>query len=114
MQAFNNEKKTQLNSLGRQIREYTRRNNLEANRENIEDMLTTASDLLAFFKDNGVVTNSAFQTTLSLRLSLLLELHQLLGLEQLEAPFVVVVVEQHRGPPVEHIRQQRARQALLS
>ena len=77
MQAFNNFQQTQLNSLGRQVREYIRRNDLQDSRRIVQDMLTDASNLLAFFKENGVVTNSAFQTTLGLRLSLLLELLQL-------------------------------------
>ena len=76
-QAFDNEKQTQLNSLGRQVREYTRRINLELSRGEVQDMLADASDLLSFFEDNGLVTNAAFQTTLALRLALLLELLQL-------------------------------------
>ena len=77
MQAFNNFQQTQLNSLGRQVREYVRRNDLQDSRRLVQDMLAEASNLLAFFEENGVVTNSAFQTTLGLRLSLLLELLQL-------------------------------------
>lgn len=77
VQAFGNEKKSLLDSLGRQVREYTRRADLGVSRGQVQDMLADASDLLAFFQDNGVVSNSAFQTTLALRLALLLELLQL-------------------------------------
>ena len=56
------------------MREYFRRNNLSVSRGQVQDMLDDASDLLAFFEDNEVVTNNTFQAMLALRLSLLLEL----------------------------------------
>ena len=77
VQAFNTFQQTQLNSLARQVREYVRRSELRDSRNQISAMLTDASNLLSFFKENGVVTNNAFQTTLGLRLNLLLELLQL-------------------------------------
>ena len=74
MQAFNEDKRSQLDSLSSRVREYFRRNNLSVSRGQVQDMLDDASDLLDFFEDNEVVTNNAFQATLALRLSLLLEL----------------------------------------
>jgi len=67
----------QLDSLASRVREYFRRNNLSVSRGQVQDMLDDASDLLAFFEDNEVFANNAFQATLALRLSLLLELLQL-------------------------------------
>lgn len=82
MQAFTFVKKQELDSLARLMREYSRSQHLRDSRNQVQDLLATASDLLSFFEGNGVVTNSAYQVTVTLRLSLLLEamhLDQLLG-----------------------------------
>lgn len=60
-----------LACLTLRVRGHTRRADLDVSQ--VQDMLVDASDLLAFFEANAVVTNAACQTPLALRLSLLLE-----------------------------------------
>ena len=73
MQAFENKYRSELDSLTRRIREYSRGQHLRDSRALIQDMLADASDLVSFFESNGVVSNGAYQITVALRLGLLLE-----------------------------------------
>lgn len=82
LQAFTNAMQTKLDSLRTGVTEYARTGNLDKSHTRIQVLLDKASDLVSFFASNEVVTNGAYQTTVALRLALLLEqlhLEQLLG-----------------------------------